>query len=56
MDAFEIAWNAVVPIFLVMGSGFAAKKLGMFGDEFVNQASRYVFKIGLPALVFSKIT
>ena len=55
MSAFHVAWNAVVPIFLVMGSGYAAKKLGMFGDEFVNQASRFVFKVSLPALVFSKV-
>lgn len=55
MSAFEIAFNAVVPIFLMIILGFFAKKMGILSQEFVNQSSKLVFRICLPAMVFSKV-
>ncbi len=55
MSAFEISFNAVVPIFLMMILGFIAKKLKIIGPEFVAQATKFVFRVSLPAMVFSKV-
>jgi hypothetical protein len=55
MSAFEVSFNAVVPIFLMMILGFAGKKLNIIGPEFVNQATKFVFRISLPAMVFNKV-
>ena len=55
MSAFETSFNAVVPIFLMMIIGFTAKKLKFIGPEFVTQATKFVFRISLPAMIFSKV-
>jgi predicted permease len=55
MSAFEVAFNAIIPIFLMIVLGYVAKMLGFIGTTFVNQASRFVFRISLPAMIFSKI-
>lgn len=55
MSAFAISFNAVVPIFLMMILGFIAKKLKFIGPEFVSQSTKFVFRISLPAMVFSKV-
>ena len=55
MSAFAISFNAVVPIFLMMILGFLSKKLKFIGPEFVSQATKFVFRISLPAMVFSKV-
>lgn len=55
MSAFIISFNAVVPIFLMMILGFIAKKLKIIGPEFVSQATKFVFRISLPAMIFSKV-
>lgn len=55
MSAFEVSFNAVVPIFLMMILGFGAKKFNIIGSEFVSQATKFVFRISLPAMIFSKV-
>jgi hypothetical protein len=55
MNPLEVAFNAVVPIFLLIALGYIARKVGVIGTEFVNQASRFVFRISLPMLIFSKV-
>lgn len=55
MSAFEIAFYAVIPIFLMIVLGYTAKRLGIVGQVFVKQASSFVFKICLPAMIFSKV-
>ena len=55
MSAFEIAINAVVPVFMMIVLGYFARVFGVVGETFVNQATRFVFRISLPALVFIKV-
>ena len=53
MDSFIYSINATVPIFLVMIIGWFIKQIGLIDDHFANVANRYVFKVALPALLFS---
>jgi predicted permease len=55
MNAFEIAINAVFPVFMMIALGYFARVFGVVGDSFVNQATRFVFRISLPILVFIKV-
>lgn len=55
MSAFTVAFNAVIPIFLMIVLGFGVKKLGYINQDFVSQASKFVFRICLPILVFRKV-
>jgi predicted permease len=48
--------NIVIPIFLIVLLGVFLKKIEMINDNFVNTASRIVFRVALPALVFIKIS
>ena len=51
----DIALN-ILPVFLVIFLGAGAKKLGFFPDVFVKAANRLVFYIGIPALLFIKLS
>ena len=51
----DIALN-ILPVFLVIFLGAGARKLGFFPDAFINAANRVVFYIGIPALLFIKLS
>jgi len=55
MSPFSMSLNAVTPIFLMMMLGFVLKKMGIINEQFISQATKFVFRISLPALVFIKI-
>ncbi len=55
MSAFQVAFNAVVPIFLMIMLGYGVKRIGIVNDSFVNQVTKFVFRISLPMMVFSKV-
>jgi len=46
----------ILPVFLVIFLGAGAKQLGFFPDSFVNAANRVVFYIGIPSLLFIKLS
>ena len=48
--------NATLPIFLLIILGKVLKTTKMINDEFTKTADRYVFRIALPALLFSDLT
>ena len=48
--------NATLPIFLLIILGKVLKTTKIISDEFTKTADRYVFRIALPALLFSDIT
>lgn len=52
MENFLFAANGVVPIFLVMAIGSFLKYKNVLKEEFYNGASRFVFLIATPALLF----
>jgi len=51
----DVALN-ILPVFLVIFLGAGAKKLGFFPDVFVKAANRVVYYIGIPALLFIKLS
>ena len=48
--------NATLPIFLLIILGKVLKTTKIINDEFTKTADRYVFRIALPALLFSDFT
>lgn len=48
--------NATLPIFLLIILGKVLKTTKNISDEFTKTADRYVFRIALPALLFSDLT
>ena len=52
MENFLFAANGVVPVFLVMLIGMFLKYKNVLKDEFYSGASRFVFLIATPALLF----
>lgn len=48
--------NATLPIFLLIILGKVLKRTKIINDEFTKTADRYVFRIALPALLFSDLT
>jgi predicted permease len=51
----DIALN-ILPVFLVIFLGAGAKQLGLFSEAFTRAANRVVFYIGIPALLFIKLS
>lgn len=51
----DVALN-ILPIFLVIFLGVGTKRLGFFPDVFVQGANRLVYNIGIPALLFTKLS
>jgi malate permease and related proteins len=51
----DIALN-ILPVFLVLFLGAGAKRAGFFPDVFLKAANRVVFYIGIPALLFIKLS
>lgn len=55
METFAFALSVTGPIFLTLIIGYWLAKLGLLRDEFVDDASRLVFLITLPVLLFINI-
>ncbi|MBE7021520.1 MAG: AEC family transporter [Ruminococcaceae bacterium] len=53
MENFIFALNGVLPIFLVMAIGFFLKYKNVLKEEFYSGASRFVFLVATPALLFT---
>ena len=53
MENFIFAFNGVLPIFLVMAIGCFLKYKNVLKEEFYSGASRFVFLVATPALLFT---
>lgn len=47
--------NAVLPIFLLVGLGWLLKKKSFLPDAFYSGSEKFVFKIGLPCMLFMNV-
>ena len=60
MDSFlsvvEFSISITAPIFLVLIVGVFLERIGMINDNFVDVASKLVFNVTMPALIFISIT
>ncbi len=52
LAAFGLALNITAPIFLLVLLGYGLRKWQLMSDSFVEAATRLVFNIGLPTLMF----
>lgn len=55
MQNFIVCFNAVLPIFISLAVGFAARKCGVLTREDVTRINKIAFKIFMPAMVFYNI-
>lgn len=56
MENFIYSLNATLPIFLIIILGKVLYKLHIIDSHFTKIADKYVFMVGIPALVFKDIT
>ncbi|WP_462323491.1 AEC family transporter [Desulfoplanes sp.] len=47
--------TTILPVFLVMGLGYAIRRKGLVGDTFLADANRLLYYVCLPCLLFVKI-
>lgn len=48
--------NTLAPVFLLMAAGAGLKFVGLVSEEFVKDANRVTYWVGLPALLFSQLS
>ena len=53
INTFSFAFSVTAPIFLMVLIGMALKRLRMITEEFIDTASKLVFNLGLPTLLFT---
>lgn len=55
MDVLIFSLNTVIPLVLVVASGFFLKKIHLIDDDFIKKASTLCFKYALPVQLFQNI-
>lgn len=55
MQAFSIAFHAIVPLFLIIALGFGVKRLGWLGPEDVRRFNKVCFYTFMPVMLFYNI-
>jgi predicted permease len=55
MDNFLFAVNVVLPPFILIAAGFAARRAGFVSDRFWSEANKFVFRFPLPLMLFQNI-
>lgn len=55
LQSLVFTGNIVAPIFFILFLGYFMRRIGVLNDNFIHVASRLVFTITLPALVFLSI-
>ena len=56
LDNLIYCLNGTIPIFLLMLLGVAFRKMGFFSQAFADKLNSYVFKVGLPVMLFKDLT
>ncbi len=55
LDTLRFSFNAVAPILLLTALGYLLRRVGMFNENFLTVANRFVFRIGLPVMLFCNV-
>lgn len=55
LDNLIFCLNATVPVFLLMCLGYFFKKVNIFNDGLTKGINNFVFKVGLPVLVYEEL-
>lgn len=56
LDLFLFAFNAVMPIILLIMLGYLLKRAGIFTKEFLKVGNKTVFRVLLPVLLFTNLS
>lgn len=56
MQNFLVLLSLVIPVFFIVAVGYALKRLYIINEAFVKISSKIVFKVSLPALIFSQLS
>lgn len=54
-EIFLFAFNAVMPIVLLILLGYFLKRIKLFNDNFISTANKFVFNVALPVLLFFNV-
>lgn len=55
IDAFAFAAEAVLPIFLLIGTGYLLKQLQVVADGFWDMGNKLTFRVFLPVMLFCNV-
>ena len=55
LDVFLYAVNAILPIMLLIALGYVLRRVGIFGEKFLREGNRLIFRVVLPALIYVNI-
>ena len=55
LETIAFSFNAVAPILLLTALGYLFRQVGMFNDNFLTVANRFVFRVGLPVMLFCSV-
>ncbi|MDR0559444.1 MAG: AEC family transporter [Prevotellaceae bacterium] len=55
MNDFIFSVNVVLPLFLLISAGYAAKRFKFVSDAFWAETNRFVFRIPLPLMLFQNV-
>jgi malonate transporter len=53
LSTLSFAFSVTAPVFIMLMLGILLKRMAMINDDFIKSASRIVFNIGLPVLLFN---
>lgn len=53
LSTLSFAFSVTAPIFIMLVLGVVLKRLSVINDDFIKSASRLVFNLGLPVLLFN---
>jgi len=55
LETIQFSFNAVAPILLLTALGYLFTRIGLFNQEFLKVANKFVFRVGLPTMLFCNV-
>lgn len=55
MDVLVFSLNAVLPLVILVALGYLLRRMGVFGEGFLNLGNKLVFRLFLPAMLFYNV-
>lgn len=54
-EIFLFSFNGIMPIVMLILSGYFLKRINLFNDNFISTANKFVFNVALPVLLFFNV-
>ena len=55
MDALVLSFEVVIPIFILIGLGFALNKFKLFSQSILSALLKIIFMVLFPVMVFNNL-